>query len=64
MRVELVSDLHYESLIDLLCELHAFYNNGSVVLRESVREHLMENILADGSPHNLVLAITAGPPPP
>lgn len=56
MRVELVSENLHGSLIDLLCELHAYYNEGSVVSRELVREHLLGNLLADGSPHRLVVA--------
>ncbi|HSV54201.1 MAG TPA: GNAT family N-acetyltransferase [Burkholderiaceae bacterium] len=56
MRVELVSETQHESLIDLLCELHAFYNEGSVVPRGLVGEHLLENLLAAESPHRLVVA--------
>jgi len=56
MRVELVSETQHESLIDLLCELHAFYNEGFVVPREVVGEHLFENLLALESPHRLVVA--------
>ena len=56
MHVELVSETQYESLIDLLCELHAFYNEGAVVPREVVREHLLENLLGAESPHRLVVA--------
>lgn len=56
MRVELLTEAQYESLIDLLCELHAFYNEGSVVARAAVREHLLENLLAVGSPQRLVVA--------
>jgi len=56
MRVELVSEAQHESLIDLLCELHAFYNEGSVVPRAVVGEHLFENLLALESPHRLVVA--------
>ena len=58
MRVELVSEAQYESLIDLLCELHAYYNGGSKVSREIVREHLIENLLGAKSPHRLVVAST------
>jgi GNAT superfamily N-acetyltransferase len=58
MRVDLVSEIQHESLIDLLCELHAYYNEGSVVSREIVREHLSENLLGDASPHRLVVAST------
>lgn len=56
MRVDLVSEAQHESLIDLLCELHTFYNEGSVVLRDVVREHLLENLLAVESPHRLAVA--------
>lgn len=56
MRVELVTDTQHESLIDLLCELHTYYNEGSVVSRELVREHLLENLLGAKSPHRLVVA--------
>ena len=58
MRVELVTDTQHESLIDLLCELHSYYSEGSVVSREIVREHLCENLLAAGSPLRLVVAST------
>lgn len=56
MPVDLVSENQHESLIDLLRELHAFYNEGSIVTRQTVREHLLENLLAPGSPHRLVVA--------
>lgn len=56
MRVELVTETQHESLIDLLCELHTYYNEGSVVPRELVREHLLENLLVAESPHRLVVA--------
>jgi ribosomal protein S18 acetylase RimI-like enzyme len=36
--------------------LHAFYNDGATVSREAVREHLLGNLLAAGSPHRLVVA--------
>lgn len=58
MRVELISETQHESLIDLLCELHTFYNEGSVVRREVVGEHLRENLLAAESPHRLVVALS------
>ena len=56
MHVGLVSATQHESLIDLLCELHTYYNEDSVVSRELVREHLLENLLADGSPQRLIVA--------
>ena len=58
MHVDLVSQPQHESLIDLLCELHAYYNKGSVASREVVREHLLENLLSAGSPHRLAVAWT------
>lgn len=57
MRVELVSEPQYASLIDLLCELHTFYNEGSAVSREVVNHHLLKNLLGVGSPQRLVVAI-------
>ena len=56
MRVELVSPAQHESLIDLLCELHAYYHEGSVVARDLVREHLLVHLLAADSPHRLGVA--------
>jgi len=56
MRVDIVSEAQHESLMDLLCELHAFYNEGAVVSREAVREHLLGNLLAHGSPQRLAVA--------
>jgi ribosomal protein S18 acetylase RimI-like enzyme len=60
MRIELVTPTQHESLIDLLCELHTYYNDGSVASRELVRQHLFENLLGAGSPHRLVVAIEGG----
>jgi ribosomal protein S18 acetylase RimI-like enzyme len=56
MHIQLVSQTQHESLIDLLCELHAYYNHGAAPERESVREHLLENLMAPHSPHRLVVA--------
>lgn len=56
MRVDLVSEPQYESLIDLLCELHSYYHPASTVSRALVREHLLENLVGAGSPHRLVVA--------
>lgn len=58
MRVELASEPQHESLVDLLCELHSYYNEGAVACRETVREHLLENLLGGQSPHRLVVACT------
>jgi GNAT superfamily N-acetyltransferase len=59
MRTELVTEAQHEALIDLLGELHTYYNEGSAVPREVVREHLEQNLLAAGSPLRLVVASTA-----
>ena len=56
MRVDLVSQSQYESLVDLLCELHTYYNEGSSVPREMVRSHLINNLLGPVSPLRLVVA--------
>ena len=56
MRVELVSQPQYESLVDLLRELHTYYNEGSSVPREVVRSYLVEHLLAADSPLRLVVA--------
>jgi ribosomal protein S18 acetylase RimI-like enzyme len=60
MQVGLVVEAQHESLIDLLCELHAFYNDGAVVSRTLVREHLLDNLLAAGSSQRLVVAADEG----
>ena len=56
MRVDFVSASQHESLIELLCELHAYYNGGAQISPELVREHLLENLLGATSPHRLVVA--------
>jgi ribosomal protein S18 acetylase RimI-like enzyme len=58
VRIELVSEPQHESLTDLLCELHAYYNDGVPASREAVREHLVGNLLATGSPVRLAVAIS------
>lgn len=57
MRVELVSQPHYDSLVELLCELHTYYNEGSSVPRELVRPYLVEHLLAADSPLRLAVAV-------
>jgi len=56
MQVDLVSQPQHESLVDLLCELHAYYNEGSSVPSEVVRSHLISNLLGPDSPLRLVVA--------
>lgn len=56
MQVGLVEASQHESLIDLLCEVHAYYNDGAQASRPDVREHLLANLLSLKSPHRLVVA--------
>ena len=56
MHVDLVCEPQYESLVDLLCELHAYYNEGACVPRDMVRSHLVENLLGPDSPLRLAVA--------
>ncbi len=60
MRVELASEPQYESLVDLLCELHAYYNERPSVPREMVRSYLVESLPAPDSPLRLVVAASDG----
>lgn len=53
--VGLVAAHQHESLIDLLCELHGFYNEGAKPARAEVKEHLLHNLLAPGSPQRLMV---------
>ena len=57
LRVELVSAEQHDSLVELLCELHAYYNEGSSVSPEMVRSYLVDTLLAPDSPLKLVVAI-------
>jgi GNAT superfamily N-acetyltransferase len=56
MQVGFVRAPQHESLVDLLCELHAHYHGATAVSRDTVRVHLVENLLAAGSPLRLVVA--------
>ncbi|MBS0428896.1 MAG: GNAT family N-acetyltransferase [Proteobacteria bacterium] len=60
MQVDLVGEPQHASLVDLLVELHAFYNEGTVAPRETVRAHLLDRLLAPGSPQQLAVASTDG----
>jgi GNAT superfamily N-acetyltransferase len=55
-RVQLVSPPQHESLVDLLCELHRYYNEESTVAPDMVRSYLVEDLLADHSGLQLVVA--------
>src|SRR5687768_8282710 len=60
MRVDLVSRPQHESLVELLCELHAYYNKGSCIPNEMVHSHLVNNLLGPESPLRLVVAYENG----
>lgn len=60
MQVGIVTEAQHESLIDLLGEIHTYYNQGSELDREVVREHLVDNLLSATSPHRLVVASPDG----
>ena len=60
MRISLVSDEQHEALVDLLCELYAYYNNAPAVTPDEVRAHLKHHLLAADSPLRLVVAQDAG----
>jgi ribosomal protein S18 acetylase RimI-like enzyme len=59
MPVGLVTPPQHDSLVGLLCELHAYYNDGAAIAPALVREHLLDNLLGPGSPHRLVVAADA-----
>lgn len=56
MQVGLVSPPQRESLVELLGELHSYYNEGSPVPAGLVRAHLVDNLLGPDSPLRLVVA--------
>ena len=56
MRVDLVAPSQHGSLVELLCELHAYYHARSSTPRAAVRSHLVENLLGPESPLRLVVA--------
>lgn len=60
MQVDLVSPPQHASLVELLCELNAYYNEGSAVPQEMVHRHLVDNLLGPESPLRLVVACEKG----
>lgn len=54
--VGLVAPAQHASLVALLCELHAYYNDGAAVAPALVRGHLIDHLLAADSPLRLVVA--------
>ncbi len=60
VQVNLVTPSQHESLVDLLCELHTYYNDHASVPRDLVRTYLVDTLLAAGSPLQLVVACENG----
>lgn len=56
LQVGLVTPAQHGSLVELLRELHAYYNDGAAVAPGLVQAHLSERLLAPGSPLHLVVA--------
>ena len=56
MRIALVTSEQAEPLVDLLCEINAYYNPRSPASRAETREHAQNNLLSSRSPHRLVVA--------
>jgi GNAT superfamily N-acetyltransferase len=55
MRVALVTESQHESLVELLREVHSYYNPGSAVPHDLVRSYLVNHLLAVDSPLRLVV---------
>jgi GNAT superfamily N-acetyltransferase len=60
MHIGFVSPAQQESLVDLLCEVNAYYNPDAPAGRDVVRDHAVRNLLSPGSPHRVVVATTPG----
>lgn len=56
MHIGLVLPAQCEPLVDLLCEVNAFYNPEAPAPRDTVRQHVLQNLLSATSPHQLVVA--------
>lgn len=59
MRLGILHEAQHDSFIDFLAEVHGFYNNGALISRQSVQDHLLGNLLCANSPHCLAVASTA-----
>lgn len=61
MHIALAAPSLHEPLVDLLCELNAYYHvaggQAPPASRDLVRAHLQEHLLAPGSPLHLVVAV-------
>lgn len=56
MQIDLVSQSQYESLVDLMCELNRYYNEDSFAARETIKSHLINNVLGSKSPLQIAVA--------
>jgi GNAT superfamily N-acetyltransferase len=56
MNIGLIQPQQCERLVELLCELNAYYNSEAPAPREVVRQHVVQNLLSATSPHHLVVA--------
>ena len=55
MSVHLLREDQHESMINLLAEIHAYYNEGAAISHELIRDHLLGNLVSSNSPHRLVV---------
>lgn len=58
MRIALLTPDQHESMVDLLCELNAYYHEADPAWRDAVRDHFFNNLIAPASP--LLLAAATG----
>ena len=59
--VDWLTPPQHDSLVDLLCELHAHYNQPPTATRDAVRHHLQDNLLSPScGMHLLVASDSAG----
>ncbi|WP_348946381.1 GNAT family N-acetyltransferase [Chitinibacter sp. FCG-7] len=56
MTINPVTPDQYESLTDLLFELHSFYNHPPTASRAEINDHLLKNLLAGDSNIQLIVA--------
>lgn len=60
MNIELLSRSQHEQMVDLLAELHAYYNPGQPISRDLVAVHLTKNLCGADSQLRLVTASRDG----
>ncbi len=56
VRIDFASAEQLEGLVDLLCEINAYYNPASPAARAIVQKHTLENLVSKEAPYRLVLA--------